>query len=114
MHAATTIRILSPSVIHVDIQAHPAHSTLLLCEGLRLRIERTENSAASRLRCRVHTLNPPEHAVSPVGPFVGDHHLAEAYPVGFRNQIKTAAGIGENSTDAIAQAIDVQGKIFGF
>lgn len=43
-HTATTIRILSSSVAHFDIQAQPAHGTLLLRQGLRLRIERTKDS----------------------------------------------------------------------
>jgi len=114
MHAATTVRRLGSLVIPFHIQAQPAHETLLLREVLCLSKKGTKDSAASKLRCCVYTLNPPEHAIAPVGPLVGDHHLANARPADFRNQIKAAPRIIENRMNTTSQTIDIQGKIFGF
>jgi hypothetical protein len=96
MHTATAIRRLGRPVLSFDIQAQSAHCTLLLREGLCVSIEGAKDSAASKLTRRVYTLNPPEHAIAPIGPLVGDHHLANPCPVGFRNQIKPAPRIIEN------------------
>src|SRR5438876_3514627 len=73
LHSAATIDGLGRRVVHVDIQTQPAYRTLLLREHLSSTIEGSKDAPAPPLRQRVYALDPPEHAVAPVGPLVGDH-----------------------------------------
>jgi hypothetical protein len=71
MHTAATIGLLGRLVMQVNIQAQTTYRPPLLGEHFRLSIEGAEDPASSQLGYGVNTLNPPEQAVAPVGPFIG-------------------------------------------
>ena len=84
------------------------------CEGFDVRVEGFEDAAAARFGKRVDALNPPERAVAPVRPFVGNHHLTGGLAVDFGDQVEAARGIVEDGADSGAQRVYIQGATFGF
>jgi hypothetical protein len=62
--------------------------------------ETPEDTVAAEFLLHINTLKPPEVAVPPIAPFVGDHDLADHHAVQFSNVIKTLGRVAEQGFDA--------------
>lgn len=82
-HAKLLVGIAGATVLRMHVKPDPADVASSAGEVLEMLEERAENTLASKIYSDVDTLQPPEIAVTPVTPFVGDHHLANHFSLGF-------------------------------
>ncbi len=62
----------------------------------------------------IKALDPPEQAVFPVGPFVGNHQAGHRLSRGAGDDIKAILGIGHEPLDAGKDSRGVEGLVLGF
>ena len=76
--------------------------------------EHLEHAGSAGSLLNIHTLNPPEHTVTPVAPFVRDHKLADDDLVALGDDVKTFCRIPQKGFDTLEQSVLVKGDLFGF
>src|SRR5204863_1815191 len=65
--------------------------------------------------CRdVDALNPPEVAVSPIAPFMGNHQLASYPPIELGNEVDGLSRIGDRRAHATFEFWAIQREMFSF
>src|SRR5688500_11357028 len=99
VHSQLRVDLLGRRVALVDVQADAADGRLL-DHRLHVVVQTRVNAAAPKFGDDVHALNPPDHAVAPVAPFVGDHQRADDPFVAFGDVVAAEAGVGENCVHA--------------
>src|SRR5690349_21688787 len=75
-HAERLVSGPSGGVVLFDVETH-AGGAFGASGGDDVFVEGAEDAAAAEVGTHVDALNPPEGAVAPVAPFVGDHQLAD-------------------------------------
>ena len=61
----------------------------------------------------IHALDPPQHSIAPVAPFVGDHELADRGIVDFCEPVSSLGWVFEECLDTGADDFGVQFDILG-
>ena len=114
VHAAAVVDGLGAVVVGFDVEAESADVGALAGLGVDVGVEGFEDAAAAGFGEGVDALDPPEVGVAPIGPFIGDHHLAGGAAGEFGDQVEAAGGIVEDGADAGAEEVDIEGAGFGF
>ena len=117
-HAEVAVGGLGDRVILLHIQPKATDfltlDAFLLSQLLNKLIEAFVDAFATMLGLDIDTLNPPDHAVAPVAPFVGDHQAGDNLSIKFSDKVEASLGMGQHSFDARGEDLCGEFAVFGF
>src|SRR6266851_3214673 len=93
IHPQPPINLLRSGIAPIDVQPDAANRRI---SGLtNVRIQPSVDTAPAKLRIDVHALDPPDHTVAPIAPFVRDEQRRDDAAAGVGDEIAAARGIVE-------------------
>ena len=102
----------------IDIKAKATDIVASFCKLIDVIEQCPKNALTTKCLDNVDTLNPPEIAIPPVTPFVGDEELAGdrgcSVCLGFGDEVSAFRGIAEKGMNALTDALDIEAALFGF
>ena len=100
LHPEARVGLLRDAVLALDVEAEAAHTRVARGLALGVVVEPAVDAAPPVVGPDVDALNPPEEAVAPVAPLVGEHHRAD------RGGPALAGGVLGDDVEAVLRALE--------
>lgn len=98
--------------MHVKPQA--ANVSVRFCQISDVTKQSAEDALAAAFAFDIDTLEPPDVSVSPIAPFVGDHHLAGDGAIHLGHKVPPFGGVAQERDYPRANACRVKAQLFRF
>jgi hypothetical protein len=99
-------------IVPLYVEPDSTHGWIHFGLFLDVMMESSEYSSTSPFWWDIHTLYPPEHAIPPVTPFIGDHelpyHLCTMGVSMFRDDIEPVSGRGDQRSNSLSEPDDIE------
>src|SRR5690606_13899637 len=113
VHAELAIDLLGDGVGPFDIEPDAAYRAVVEGASHHFLVEVAVDAESPVPRSHVDALNPPELAVAPVAPLIGDHQAAASGSLAHGRELEAALAIGHHGGDAAAHSLRVQFAFLG-
>src|SRR6202008_4115594 len=95
LHSERAVGRLRAAVLALDVQPETAHPGVARGKLLDVAIEALVDAFAPPLRPHVDALDPPEFAVLPIAPFLGEEKRADDAAAFIRNDVEARGRVAE-------------------
>jgi subtilisin-like proprotein convertase family protein len=100
VHAAAAVDVLGRGIAAVDVETDAADVGVALGDAPHVLVQPRVDALAAVLRPHVDALDPPDVAVAPVAPLVGDHHRRDDAAVRLGDEVAAARRLVEDGAHA--------------